>query len=402
MKNKDFTKSAQKEAAAKLAVAMQSGDEEEIKKAWEGFAEAVRVAVQADIETENVETADAQAMAARGVRQLTSEERKYWNKFIAASKASDYKQAIDNIDVSFPETIIEDVFKEITETHPLLAAVNFQNVSILTKWILSDHASNKAVWGEINGEITEEIQGALKSIDLITNKLSAFAIVPLDMLELGAEFIDRYIRALLVEAIALGLEYGIIKGNGVKEPIGLIRDIHEGVEYSTLTGYPSKTAVKVTSFEPAEYGALCATLAVSEKGNPRVVPEVTLICNQHDYFTKIMPATTVLGSNGAYVNNIFPHPTKVIVSNALANNEAILCLLDEYFFGLGSNKNGTMTYSDEFKFLEDARTYKIKLHGNGRAYDNTCAILLDISALEPAYLPVTVHGTVTTQAQASA
>lgn len=388
MKNLDITKAAQKEAAAAISVAMQAGDEEAIKKAWEGFAEAVKVAVQAEIETEATETADAQAMASRGVRQLTSDEQKYWNAFIAASKSGNFKQAINNIDVSFPETIIEDVFKELTETHPLLAAVNFQNVSILTKWILSDHSSQSAVWGEVNGEITKEIEGALKKIDVIQNKLSSFAVIPLDMLELGAAFIDRYIRALLVESIALGLEYGIVKGTGKDEPIGLVRDIHEGVSVSSTDGYPMKSAVAIKSLDPKAYGELCATLAVSEKGNPRVVPQVTLICNQHDYFTKIMPATTVMNFDGTYRNDVFPHPTKVIVSNALANNEAVLCLLDEYFFGLGSNKQGTLSYSDEFKFLEDARTYKIKLHGNGRAYDNTCAILLDTTNLKPAYIPV--------------
>lgn len=390
MKNKNFSTSKMQEAAAEMAKAMNSGDEEAIRKAWEGFQLAVKEAVKDDIADESEATASANVLAARGVRQLTPEERTYWNKFIAAAKGSDYKQAIENIDVSFPETIIEDVFKELTEKHPLLAAVNFQNVSVLTKWILSDHNTNAAVWGEINGKITEEVKGALKKIDLITNKLSAFAIIPLDMLELGAEFIDRYIRALLVEAIALGLEYGIVKGKGVNEPVGLVRDIHTGVSVSETEGYPLKTAVKVTAFDPVAYGELCARLAVSEKGNPRVVPEVTLICNQHDYFTKIMPATTVLTNNGTYANNIFPHPTKVIVSNALANNEAILCLLDEYFFGLGSNKQGTMSYSDEFNFLDDARTYKIKLHGNGRAYDDTCALLLDITDLQPAYMPVSV------------
>lgn len=400
MKNLDITKSAMKDAAAAMTLAMQSGDEEAIKKAWEGFAEAVKVAVQADAEADADAATTAQALASRGARMLTPDERKYWNAFIKASKSANPKQAIENIDVSFPETIIEAVFKELKQDHPLLDAVNFQNVSILTKWILSDHASNKAVWGELNDTITKEIEGSLKKIDLVTKKLSSFAVVPMDMLELGAEYIDRYIRALLVEAIALGLEYGIVKGNGVSEPIGLIRDIHVGVSYSETTGYPEKKKEAVTSFEPVSYGALCAQLAVTEKGNARVVPEVTLICNQYDYFTKIMPATTILAPDGTYRNNIFPHPTKVIISNALANGEAVLALLDEYFFGIGGNKDGVLSYSDEFKFLDDARTYKIKMHGNGRAYDNTCALFLDITGLEPAYLPVTVHGgTVTTTAE---
>lgn len=34
------------------------------------------------------------------------------------------------------------------------------------------------------------------------------------------------------------------------------------------------------------------------------------------------------------------------------------------------------------------RVYKIKMHGNGRPWDNTVAIVLDISALDPAYFVV--------------
>lgn len=398
MKNYDITKANQKEAAAQLQKAMAAGNEEEIQKAWENFAEAVKVAVKEEVEAETTETATTQALATRGVRMLTPDEKKFWNAFIDASKSGDFKNAINNIDVAFPETIIEDVFKEIQNTHPLLETITFQNVSVLTKWILSDHSTQSAVWGDINGEITKEIEGALKKIDLTMGKLSAFAIIPLDMLELGPVFVDSYIRALLVEAIALGLEHGIVKGKGRQgEPIGLVRDIHEGVSVSDTDGYPLKTAKPVKSFDPVNYGALCAELAESEKGNPRIVPEVSLICNQKDYFKKIMPATTVLAPDGTYRNNIFPHPTKVIVSNSLSEGEAVLFLPKEYFFGLGNDKKGVLSYSDEFKFLEDARTYKIKMHGFGRAYDNTCALLLDISDLEPVYLPVTVHGgTVTT------
>lgn len=393
MKNKDFASSAMNEAASAMREAMKSGNEEEIAKAWVNMQVAIKDAVKEQVDAETNDTVDTAVMTARGVRQLTSEEREYWNKVIEASKSKDYKNAIDNIDVSFPETIIEDVFREITDKHPLLSAINFQNVSILTKWILSDHTSNAAVWGDINGQITEEIEGALKEIDVQLCKLSAFAVVPMDMLELGAVYIDRYIRVLLAESISIGLEYAIVKGTGHKEPIGLVRDIHEGVVMSSTEGYPAKEKIAVTTLSPAEYGALCAQLAVSEKGNPRTISKVAFICNQYDYFTKIMPATTMLGANG-YVRDLFPFPTDVYVSNALSNGEAVLAIVDEYFFGLGGSKQGTLSYSDEFKFLEDARTYKVKLHGNGRAYDNTCALYLDISNLTAAVLPVKVNNTV--------
>ena len=387
MKNLDIFRTKQKEAAAAMQKAMTSGDETQITEAWEKFQQAVADTVKADFAEAELLN-DSRILEQRGVRQLTKAETDYWNKFIEASKSQNYKQAIADIDVSFPETIIEDVYKELKQAHPLLDKINFQNVAILTKWILSDHTTQRAVWGEINGEITEEIAGALKKIDLVANKLSAFMIVPMDMLQLGARFIDNYVRMLLVEAIAIGLEYGIVKGTGVNEPIGLIRDISAGVSFNTETGYPAKTKDVVKDFTPVNYGALLAKLAKTEKGNSRRITSVMLICNQSEYFKKIMPATTVLGDNGTYTGNVFPFPTDVVISNELEDNEAILCLPEEYFFGLGSNKKGTIEYSDEFKFLEDARTYKIKMHGNGRAYDNTVALYLDITNIDPAFITV--------------
>ena len=118
----------------------------------------------------------------------------------------------------------------------------------------------------------------------------------------------------------------------------------------------------------------------------RTFDEVTLICNQLDYLQKIMPASTVLNGVGAYINNVFPFPTDVIRCNRVKSGEAILCLPEEYFMGIGTSKEGTLTFSDDFKFLEDKRTFKIKMHGMGKAFDNTVAILLDISDLEEAYI----------------
>ena len=47
-------------------------------------------------------------------------------------------------------------------------------------------------------------------------------------------------------------------------------------------------------------------------------------------------------------------------------------------------------YSDEYKFIEDLRYFKVKQYATGRAFDNTSAILLNISNLEPFYMTVKV------------
>jgi hypothetical protein len=220
------------------------------------------------------------------------------------------------------------------------------------------------------------------------NKLSAFAVIEVGMLDLGPTFLDGYIRTVLAEAIYSGLEAAIVSGTGVNQPIGLIRDIHEGVSYSSSTGYPAKEKIAVASFTPAEYGTVLAQMATTENGKKRKFTEVGLIVNQNDYLTKVMPATTVLNANGVYVNNLFPFPTTVYVCNALEDGEAVLFLKDEYFMGMGGAKNGVIEYSDEYKFLEDQRVFKIKQYGAGRAFDNTSAMYLDISGLKPAYITV--------------
>lgn len=296
-----------------------------------------------------------------------------------------------------PETIIEDVYKDLVENHPLLSKVQFQNVKYLTKWLLSDGKIDTAVWGEINAEITKQIQSSFKSIDIFQGKLSAYVLIAKDMLELGPNFLDNYIRTILRESIALGLEYGIVKGKGKKgEPVGLVRDIHKGVSVNEETGYPEKTAVTVTKFTPLEYGKLVAKLVKTESGKTRIFDKVQLLVNPVDYLTKIMPATTVLNTNGSYVNDLFPFPTEVIKTSALSENEAVLCLLPEYFLGIGASKEGVIEYSDDFKFLEDVRTYKTKMFAHGRATDDTVAIKLDITNIDPAYITVQVAGDITT------
>lgn len=386
----------QREAVAALQSALQSGNEEEGKKAWGQVIDAITEKVKTDFE---MYSTDTNVLAQRGYRQLTSEETKFYQNLAKAGKASDPKQAFTdliNTDGGMPETIIEDVYRDLLEEHPLLDKITFQNVKYLTKWLLNDHTRQKAAWGQINGEITQEIESAFKGVEVALLKLTAYAVIPQDMLDLGPSFLDNYIRTILKEALYAALEKAIVSGSGKDEPVGLNRDIHEGVSFSTSTGYPEKTAIQVTNFLPANYGPLVAKLAVTEKGRMRSFDEVLMICNQVDYLNKIMPATTALTTGGTYARDLFPFPTEVVRSNEVKTGQAILCLPEEYFFGLGESKDGKIEYSDEFKFLQDARTYKIKLHGNGRPYDNTVAIVLDISKLDPTYVTVKTADTVVT------
>ena len=382
----------EQESAMALVKALKSGNEKEMQKAWENFQDAIVTKVRAEFE-ETLKSEDKKILAERGNRVLTNAEQKFYEKFIETAKSSNPKQALVDLlttENGMPETIIEDVYKDLKIEHPLLAKVNFQSVKYLTSWLLNDNPEAQAIWGEINSEITKQIESGFKAISITQGKLSAFLIIPLDMLDLGPAFLDNYVRTVLKEVMAIGLEYGIIKGIGVKgEPIGLIRDIHKGVSVNQETGYPSKTAIVVTDFTPKNYGALVGNNMVKkENGKLRKITVLQMIVNPIDYLTKVMPATTVQAPDGTYKNDLFPIPTETIQSVVLDENEAILTILSEYFVGVGHSKEGVIEYSDEFKFLEDKRTYKTKMHAFGRAEDNTSAILLDITNLDPAYVTV--------------
>lgn len=390
--------------AQMFADAMQSGDNAQLADAWNASMSAIAQSIRADFEIAQ-RGADAAVLSQRGYRQLTAAENKFYENLENVSRSNNPKQAfIDLLDGKhdedlMPVTIIEDVFRELEDNHQLLQVINFTYVGYSTKWLRNKHTAAKAVWGKITDEITKEITSDLEVMSIDQNRLTAFAVIPLDILDMGHTFMDRYVRACLYEALSCGLEAGILHGVGSakNQPVGIDRDIHAGVSVSTTDGYPKKTAIAVKSFEKKPYLELVSKLSKTEKGKNRNVNEVVLVVNTSDYLTKVAPATMLLGAAG-YVNDVFPFPTKCVPSVEMASGEALMFLPKCYTFTVGGTRNGTIEYDDSYQFLKDCRTYKIMQHGDGIADDDTAAILLDISGLEELIPSVKVANTVTTTA----
>src|SRR5690606_24341600 len=127
------------------------------------------------------------------------------------------------------------------------------------------------------------------------------------------------------------------------------------------------------------------TLSQAPNNKRRAINSVLLIVNPADYFTKVFPATTPRTTDGGFRNNVFPFPTTVIQSTAVPAGHAVMGLGDRYFMGLGTGtgKGGRIEYSDEYKFLEDQRVYRVKFYGNGRPMDENAFVYLDITGLKP-------------------
>lgn len=407
MKSKDLLR---QELTKRFSTAMQSENQEDIITAFVEFAEGVQQDVLNDVKAYQ-ETQDKDILQKRGIHQLTQKETKFYQTWIDVAKSSNPKQTITDLDIALPFTVIDNVMEDLKSNHPLLNLIDFQNMTAVKKMLFNKQGKQLAVWGAISSAITKELSGAIEEVDITLNKLSAFMPISKDMLQVGPQWLDAYIRAILSEAIAYGLEEGIINGTGKNQPIGMIRDIHEGVEVSSTTGYPEKTKKVIKDFKDVTLGALFAELAKNPidatKARNINANDIVFICNPFDYFKKVMPAIRSIKKQN-YVLGITNDPFEIqniIQSEQMKEGSAILGLASKYKMGLGSgsSKGGTIEYSDEYKFLEDQRYYLVKLLGNGRATSDNDFIYLDISNLAPVVDEVIVkeiQGTVNTKEQA--
>lgn len=335
-----------------------------------------------------VEEADQRVLSERGVSQLTSKEREYYQKLIEAMKSPSPKQAVENLDVVMPFTIIDRVFEELTTNHPLLSKIQFVSVTGLTRIMMNTNGYQKAAWGKLCAEIIQELTSGFREVDVTLDKLSAFLPVCKAMLDLGPEWLDRYVRQVLYEALANGMEDGIVNGTGKDMPIGMMKQVGDEV---TVKGgvYPDKAPIRITKFDDVQLGKLASIMAINDKGQQRTVDALIMVVNPSDYFAKVLPAIQRPAPGGGFVSTL-PFTIDVIQSAAVPVNRAVFGMAKLYFAGAGIEKDGRIQYSDEYRFLEDERVYLIKTYAHGFAVDNNAFTVLDITDLQPSYYKVEV------------
>lgn len=395
IKSKDLIANAKQRNAATLAAAFKSGDEAKMSEALAAFCSDVQDAILAQAAEEiHQRNQDNAIMTARGYRTLTSAEMNYYTKLAEAMKSGNAKMALDNFEVAMPDTIIDGVIGTIRRNHPLLDRINFRNTAYLTRWLLNAKGGQMAKWGKITSAITEELTGSVKEINMTLCKLAAFMVISQDLLDLGPQWLDAYIRECLAESIAMALETAVVDGTGKDQPIGMTRDISSTANVQDGV-YPRMEAIPLTKLNPTEMGALVSKLARDpiDPTKARVINtgDLIFLTNPFDYWQKIMPATSFQKPDGTWIRDVLPIPADIMQTAALEANMALLGIPSRYFVGLGVyGKSGTIVKDDSVRFFEDEAAYKTKLQGNGRPMDEYAWLLLDISNLQTE-LPVLVE-----------
>lgn len=317
------------------------------------------------------EVHDAQILAARGQNVLTSEERKFFNQVIASGGFDE--------DTILPVTTQERVFDDLVSQHPLLEVIGLRDLGAVTRFIYSD-PSKAYAWGALFGEIKGQVSAAFREEQIGQLKLTAFAVIPKDMLELGPEWVERYVRTLLVESYSVGLEYGLVNGRGPaqNEPIGLMKDVDPDTGAVT-----DKTSQGTLTFAPSEKGEIVAgelhdvikALSTDASGKARkVLNKVVMLVNPVDAIS-VQARNTIQTANGQWVTAL-PYNIQVVESEEIPEKKALFFVKGEYLAAIAGGYK--INKFDQTLAIEDAMLYTMKQFANGKPKDNKTALLYDL------------------------
>ncbi|PFK16615.1 phage major capsid protein [Bacillus cereus] len=369
IKNLDREAQKQNEMREKLLHAMNSGDEESAAAAMVEFANSIQQNIINEArQAVNEDLTDQQVMVSRGLQVLTKDEQSYYNEVIANKGFAGTEKLV-------PATVFERVFEYLRVNHALLNHIQFVNTTGVTQWVVKKGYVQSAWWGKLCEEIKELLDDGFEVITTNLYKLSAYVPICNAMLDLGPIWLDRYVREILAESMAIALEEAIVNGTGKDQPIGMMKDLKAAV---TDGVYSDKTATPLTDLTPTSLGK--EVMAPLTNGGRRAVGNALMIVNPLDYWEKIFPATTFLTQNGAYVSGVLPIPATVIQSLAVPKGKMVAGIASDYFMGVGSTQK--MESSKEYRFLEDETVYLSKQYANGRPKDNDSFLVFDISTLK--------------------
>ena len=317
--------------------------------------------------------ADEDYRKSLGLHVLSKEETEFYEKF------QDVKQAVTGKQIDIlPTSIIDRTLDDVRKNSDVLSLVQFAPADV-KKWIVAEH-SGQAVWGDLTAEIKGELSASFTAMDIEQHKMSVYMVIPKAIRDLALPFVDRYFTAILAEAMQDGLVKGYLMGDGKTGPIGIMKQIETFKSDGTAN---DKTPIDtITKFSPKGLAGIRKTLS---NGGMRVVSELHLICNPLDEAEYVDPALYGEALTGGYRNTSFMPIVKHVDKNC-PEGKGIFTIQNVYVMGATSVR---MDEYDQTKAMDDADLIIGKCYANGRAIDDNCAVVFDVTKLEEYVLPVT-------------
>ena len=324
-----------------------------------------------ELQEENTRAAaDEDYRKSLGLHVLSKEEKEFYESF------KDIKQAItaEQIDI-MPTSIIDRTLDDVKKASDVLNLIEFAPADV-KKWIIAEH-SGQAGWGESTEEISGELSTKFSALNIEQHKLSVYMIIPKAIRDLALPFVDKYFTAILAEGMQDGMVKGYLTGDGKNAPIGIMKQIETFKEDGTAD---DKTVIDtVTDFSPKGLAGVRKTLT---NGGMRVVPALELICNPLDEAEYVDPALYGEMPTGGYKNTSFMPINKHVDPNC-PQGKGVFTISGVYVMGATTVQ---MKEYDQTKAMDDADVVIGKCYANGRAVDDNCAVVFDVTKLKE-YIP---------------
>ena len=355
--------------------ALRDGSEEDQIKALEGVINMIQEDIMSkaneQMELIGAEYTDDRILAERGImKPLTTAEKKYFNAVIE-------RGGFDGVEELFPTTIVQDVFRDLRQSHPILSRVDAKNTTALAKFIFADPTEATAFWGPICEDIKQMIINGFKVVKLESSRLSGFVVICKGMLELGPAWLAQYVTEVIREIMATSLELAIVAGTGENQPIGITKQLSGAVD----SVYPDKPKITLADFEPASLAGIRAALAQAKTDNG----EVVILVNPLTYWAKVFPNLAFQANDGRWVLDVLPTGETIIQSHAVPEDTLIWGVLKNYFLGISGEVR--IDRYDQTLAIEDLELFIAKFYGYGIAKNRNAFFVADVTSVAGATIP---------------
>lgn len=209
--------------------------------------------------------------------------------------------------------------------------------------------NGKAFWKKTN-ESFDEITSNIDMLEMDEIKLSGY--IPVDNSTLNSTMVDiaLYVEELLAKSLAIGLDDGIINGQGdyatIWEPMGIIDNL------DALNDVEADLTVE----------NILSKIDLIDIGNKDDIGEVVAVMKRKTYYKKILHQ----------VNNNLPYPNinglRVRFSAAVPADCVILGDFKEYI--LAERKEIRIENSDQNRYMEEQIVYRVAGRYDGRPHNS--------------------------------
>lgn len=372
MENLDFKNEQMANFRDELFKALKTDDEKVQQEAFQNFVKGLENSV-----TEQIKAAadkfqgglhDEAILAERGLRrQLTSAEKRF---FAEAAQ----KQTITGLSNRFPETIIEDIYRNLEQEHPIISMIDVQRGTVKGKFVYGDMTKKRAFWGTIPADIRQILMDSFKELDISASKLSGYVALPKGYFELGPDWLTSYVVTFLQEVMAASLEEAIVNGDGKGQPLGMMRKL------SGDSGgqYPSKETVAMADLKPKTLAGLRAAFAKARTDNGMM----SVLVNPLTYWAKLYPQLAYQTQAGMWVTSQLPTGETIYPTHAVPEDRLVFGVMKNYLLVVASDVK-----IEEYKetlAIEDMDVYVAKFFGKGIPKHANAFFVADVSSMDGA------------------